>query len=429
MPLPPEAFFVYLSMRRILEILFSSLSLTLQEFRSHKVRTMLSLSGVAFGIFCIIGVLAMVDSLQRAVQNDIKALGSNTVYIDKWEYGGGGDYPWWKYMKRPSPKMEEMLLLEQKVPSALNIAMNINTSDRLEVADNVVTGVNYYGVTEDFSNIQKIEIEMGRYLQQSDYDYAANSIVMGYEIAENLFGKPEKAVGQLIVMKGGKRAVVVGLIKKQGKSILGGFEFDKSIIMPYNYLKTLIREEYSSPVIMVQGKETVPMAQLKDELAGAMRSIRKLKPSQDDDFSLNDIDSFAEFMDNIFKYVNQGGWAIAALSLIVGMFGVANIMFVTVRERTSQIGLKKAIGAKKHMILTEFLLESAFLCILGGLLGLAGVFILTLIAGAAAGFAITISPSILILAISICVIVGIMAGIIPASIAARMDPVVAIRSK
>ncbi len=429
--MPPlrQPFFVYLIMRRILEILFSSLSLTLQEFRSHKVRTMLSLSGVAFGIFCIIGVLAMVDSLQRAVQNDIKALGSNTVYIDKWEYGGGGDYPWWKYMKRPTPKMEEMLLLEQKVPSILNIAMNINTSDRLEVADNVVTGVNYYGVTEDFNNIQKIEIEMGRYLQQSDYDFGTNSIVMGNEIAENLFGKPEKAVGQLVVMKGGKRGVVVGLIKKQGKSILGGFEFDKSIIMPYNFLKTLSREEFSSPVIMVQGKETVPMVQLKDELAGAMRSIRKLKPSQDDDFSLNDIDSFAEFMDNIFKYVNQGGWAIAALSLIVGMFGVANIMFVTVRERTSQIGLKKAIGAKKHMILTEFLLESAFLCILGGLLGLVGVFLLTLIAGAAAGFAITISPSILILAISICIIVGVLAGIIPASIAARMDPVVAIRSK
>ena len=425
----PQGFFVYLIMRRILEILFSSLSLTLQEFRSHKVRTMLSLSGVAFGIFCIIGVLAMVDSLQRAVQNDIKALGSNTVYIDKWEYGGGGDYPWWKYMKRPTPKMEEMLLLEQKVPSALNIAMNINTNDRLEVADNVVTGVNYYGVTEDFNKIQKIEIEEGRYLQQSDYDFGANCIVMGNEIAENLFGKPEKAVGQLIVMKGGKRGVVVGLIKKQGKSILGGFEFDKSIIMPYNFLKTLSREEFSSPVIMVQGKETIPMVQLKDELAGAMRSIRKLKPSQDDDFSLNDIDSFAEFMDNIFKYVNQGGWAIAALSLIVGMFGVANIMFVTVRERTSQIGLKKAIGAKKHMILTEFLLESAFLCILGGLLGLIGVFLLTLVAGAAAGFAITISPSILILAISICIIVGVLAGIIPASIAARMDPVVAIRSK
>src|SRR5574343_47377 len=217
----PQGFFVYLIMRRILEILFSSLSLTLQEFRSHKVRTMLSLSGVAFGIFCIIGVLAMVDSLQRAVQNDIKALGSNTVYIDKWEYGGGGDYPWWKYMKRPAPKMEEMLLLEQKVPSALNIAMNINTNDRLEVADNVVTGVNYYGVTEDFNKIQKIEIEEGRYLKLPDYHFGAICTVMGNESAENLFGKPEKAVGQLIVMKGGKRGVVVGLIKKQGKSILG----------------------------------------------------------------------------------------------------------------------------------------------------------------------------------------------------------------
>lgn len=421
---------VLLVMRRILEILFSSLSLTWQEFRSHKVRTLLSLSGVAFGIFCIIGVLAMVDSLERAVQNDIKALGTNTVYIDKWEYSGGGpDYPWWKFVKRPSPKYEEMVLLKQKVQSASNIAININTNGNLEIEDNLVSGVNYYGITEDFINIQPVEIAMGRYLQQTDFDYGANSIVIGYEVAENLFGKPEKAVGQSITMKSGKKGNIVGLIKKQGKSILGGWEYDKSILMPYSFLKTIVLEEYSSPVIMVQGKDQIPMAQLKDELSGAMRSIRKLKPTQEDDFSLNDIDSFSEFMSNIFGYINQGGWAIALLSLIVGMFGVANIMFVTVRERTSQIGLKKAIGAKKRMILTEFLLESAFLCIMGGILGLAGVFILTLLAGAAAGFAIVISPTILVLAITICVVVGVLAGIIPASIAARMDPVVAIRSK
>lgn len=417
-------------MRRILEILFSSLSLTWQEFRSHKVRTLLSLSGVAFGIFCIIGVLAMVDSLERAVQNDIKALGTNTVYIDKWEYSGGGpDYPWWKFVKRPSPKYDEMVLLKQKVPTASNIAMNISTNGNLEIEDNLVSGVNYYGITEDFINIQPVEIAMGRYLQQTDFDYGANSIVIGYEVAENLFGKPEKAVGQSITMKSGKKGNIVGLIKKQGKSILGGWEYDKSILMPYSFLKTIVLEEYSSPVIMVQGKDQIPMAQLKDDLAGAMRSIRKLKPTQEDDFSLNDIDSFSEFMSNIFGYINQGGWAIALLSLIVGMFGVANIMFVTVRERTSQIGLKKAIGAKKRMIMTEFLLESAFLCIMGGILGLAGVFILTLLAGAAAGFAIVISPTILVLAITICVVVGVLAGIIPASIASRMDPVVAIRSK
>ena len=191
----------------------------------------------------------------------------------------------------------------------------------------------------------------------------------------------------------------------------------------------MVMEKIFRPVIMVQGKPEVTIPQLKDELEAAMRSIRKLKPSQENDFSLNDIDSFADFINNIFGYINQGGWAIAILSLIVGMFGVANIMFVTVKERTSQIGLKKAIGAKRGMILTEFLLESAFLSIMGGLLGLLGVFLLTLAASAAVGFPIIISPTILGMALSICVIVGVLAGIIPASIAAKMDPVVAIRSK
>ena len=417
-------------MRRLLEILGSSLSLTWQEFRSHKVRTLLSLSGVAFGIFCIIGVLATVDSMEYAVQKDIKALGSNTVYIDKWEYAGGGnDYPWWKYMKRPTPKKEEMHLLKEKVSAAANVAMNISMGGTVEIEDNIVSGLNYYGVTEEFINIQPVETELGRYLQQSDFDFATNSLVMGYVVAENLFGKPEKAIGQTVQMKNGKRGVVVGLIKEQGKSIIGGWEYDNSILMLYDFLGTIVREEDANPVIMVQGKETVPMAQLKDELEGAMRSIRKIRPTQENDFALNDIDAFSEFASTLFGGINKGGWAIAALSLIVGMFGVANIMFVTVRERTSQIGLKKAIGAKKRMILTEFLLESSFLCIMGGLLGLVGVFLITLLFGALLDMTIFISPNILILAISICVIVGVLAGIIPASIAARMDPVVAIRSK
>lgn len=416
-------------MRRIFEILGSSLNLTWQEFKSHKIRTLLSLSGVAFGIFCIIAVLAAVNSLEYAVQKDIKALGTNTVYIDKWEYAdGGNDYPWWKYVKRPDPAYDEMVMLKKKVPGAANVAFNISTTSTLEVGDNSLSGVNYYGITDEFSNIQPIEIQMGRYLQQSDFDYGANVFVIGYEVAINLFGNAEKAVGQLVKMKEGKRGLIVGLIKKQGKSIVGGWEYDNSILMPLAFMKQMVREKYSSPIIMVQGKETVPMEQLKDELAGAMRSIRKLRPTQDNDFSLNDIDAFSSFASGIFSNINKGGWAIAALSLVVGMFGVANIMFVTVRERTSQIGLKKAIGAKSSTILTEFLLESAFLCIMGGLLGVLGVFLLTLIS-TAMGFPVFIAPTILILAISICIIVGVLAGIIPASIAARMNPVEAIRSK
>jgi putative ABC transport system permease protein len=416
-------------MRRVLEILGSSLNLTWQEFKSHKLRTLLSLTGVAFGIFCIISVLATVNSLEYQVQKDIQALGTNTVYIDKWVYAGGPDYPWWRYVKRPSPSYDEMLLLKQKVPAAANVAFNINTNSYVGFENDVINSVNYYGITEDFVNIQPVEIELGRYLQPADYDFAANVIVMGYTIAETLFGKAEKAVGNTIILKEGKRALVVGLIKKQGKSIIGGWEYDNSILMPLGFMKQMVREKNSNPVIMVQGKATIPMEQLRDELTGAMRSLRKLKPTQEDDFALNDIDAFSSFASEIFSGINKGGWSIAILSLIVGMFGVANIMFVTVRERTSQIGLKKAIGAKRSVILTEFLLESAFLCIMGGLLGLSIVFLLTLASKAIFGFAVFIAPGILVLAISICIIVGVLAGIIPASIAAKMDPVVAIRSK
>ena len=416
-------------MLRFLEIIWTSLKMALQEFRSNKLRTFLSLLGITFGIFCIISVLSTISSMEGAIQKDIKALGSNTVYIDKWEYAGGNDYPWWKYINRPDPKYEEMKALKLKTPSAANVAFATNTQDKIEYENDQITNINYYGITEDFSNIQPVEILIGRYLQQSDYDYEANSVVMGNTIAEKLFGKPENAFGKVIRMKNGKAGVVVGVIKKQGKSIIGGWDYDNSMLMPRGFLKQMIPERYASPVIMVQGKENVPMAELKDELDGAMRSLRKLRPTQEDNFSLNDIDSFSNFIKDIFSGVNTGGWAIAALSLLVGMFGVANIMFVTVRERTGQIGLKKAIGAKRSTILTEFLLESAFLCIIGGLIGLILVFILTLVLSGALGFAVVISPNILGLAIGICMLVGILAGIIPASIAARMDPVVAIRSK
>jgi putative ABC transport system permease protein len=416
-------------MRRVLEILGSSLNLTWQEFKSHKIRTLLSLTGVAFGIFCIISVLATVDSLEYQVQKDIKSLGTNTVYIDKWVYAGGPDYPWWRYVKRPSPTYEEMQQVKEKVPAASSVAFNISSNSYVGYGDDVINNVNYYGTTEEFVNIQPVEIELGRYLQPVDYDFAANVVVMGYTIAETLFGKAEKALGKPIILKSGKRAQVVGIIKKQGKSFVNAWEYDNSLIMPQGFMKEMMREKNSNPVIMVQGKETVPMEQLRDELTGAMRSIRKLKPTEEDDFALNDIDAFSSFASDIFSGINKGGWAIAILSLIVGMFGVANIMFVTVRERTSQIGLKKAIGAKSSVILTEFLLESAFLCIMGGLMGLSIVFLLTLASKAIFGFTVFIAPNILILAVSICIIVGVMAGIIPASIAAKMDPVVAIRSK
>ncbi|HUQ64968.1 MAG TPA: ABC transporter permease, partial [Flavitalea sp.] len=384
--------------------------------------------GVTIGIFCIISVLATIGSLEQAIQKDIKSLGTNTVYIDKWEYKGGPDFPWWKYINRPTPQSSEIELIRQKVPATEHISFIVQINDKVEFENSVLKNVNYYGVSHEFFDIQSVEIAQGRSLQQRDYEQAANSLLMGNTVATELFGKPENALDKLVKLKDGKIGTVVGIVKKQGKSIMEMWQFDDCILLPNNVMTQMVPEKYAQPKIIVQGKPEVPLAMLLDELEGAMRSLRKLKPSQENNFSLNDIDSFSKFISDISSNVNKAGWAIAALSLVVGMFGVANIMFVTVRERTSQIGLKKAIGAKSSTILTEFLLESAFLCILGGLIGLLLVFILTLVFSSILGFQLFISPDIMALAIGICIVVGIVAGIVPASIAARMNPVVAIRS-
>jgi putative ABC transport system permease protein len=238
-------------MFRYLEIIGSSLKMALSEFRSNKLRTFLSLFGITIGIFCIIGVLATVNSLERNVQNDIKSLGTNSVYIDKWQYSGGENYPWWRMVKRPNMKYQEMKMLQQKVNTASAIAFKIDARDNVDFEDNSVTDVNYIGISEEFPRIQKIEISDGRFFQQSDYDYASNSIVMGYTVAEQLFIKAENAVGKQVKIRG-KIGNIVGLIKKQGKSIIDVWEFDNSIIMTYGFLKTMVREEWSNPVFLLQ---------------------------------------------------------------------------------------------------------------------------------------------------------------------------------
>jgi putative ABC transport system permease protein len=415
-------------MRKTLKIIGSSFRLAMLELKNNKLRTFLSLLGVTFGIFCIIGVLSTVTSLETNVQNDINALGSNTIYLDKWDYSGGPDYPWWKYVKRPEPKYEEMKLIREKSSAVGNICFNVNANFRVEHGNDLLESVNYYGVSDEFNIVQPFEIAYGRYLNQMEFNYGSASIIMGHENAEVLFGNAEKAVGKLVKLKN-RNAIVVGVIKKQGKSIVGGWEFDRCIIMPHRFFIQMYEERWSNPTIMIQGKQNVAVEALKDELKGVVRGIHKLGPMQEDDFSLNAVSDFSKAVSGFFGSVNLGGWFIGLLSLIVGTFSIANIMFVTVRERTPVIGLKKAIGANKGTILTEFLLESAFICILGGLIGILLVFGLTQILTSALDFPVFISMGLLGMAVFLCISIGVMAGIIPASIAAKMDAVVAIRSK
>ncbi len=413
----------------VISIVWNSFKMALQELKNNKLRTFLSLFGITIGIFCIIGVLATVESLEGKIQSDLKSLGSNTIYIDKWDYQGGPDYPWWKFIKRPVPKYNEMEIIKLRSSYADHTCFAMSQSGELEYADDVLSGINCYGVSEEFNSILTVNIQYGRYLSETEFKQGSPAALLGYTNAENLFGTAERAVGKEVKFKG-KSIQVVGVIKKQGKDFIGGgWQFDEALIMPYRMMASVFLPEDCNPIIMVKGKKKIPSKALLEELRGIMRSVHKLSPRQEDNFALNDINTFSEQTSAAFGSVNMGGWAIAGLSLIVGAFGVANIMFVTVRERTSQIGLKKAIGAKSSTILMEFLLESAFLCLLGGLIGVILVYLLTIFLSSLMGFPILISADTLTLAVSICVIVGVLAGIIPASIAAKMNPVSAIRTK
>ncbi|MFM8587174.1 MAG: ABC transporter permease [Bacteroidota bacterium] len=416
-------------MRKTLEIVWTTLKLAVQELTKNKLRTFLSLFGVTIGIFCIIGVLSTVSSLEKNIQDGVKSLGNNTVYIDKWDYQGGAEYPWWKYVNRPSPKLMEMRLIKEKMSAKINAVFSFTTQSFIQFDNDKLDGINYHGITDEFDKIQPIEIAYGRYLNQMDFDYGTPNIVIGYDNAEMLFGKPEKAVGKEVSLRN-KKAIVVGVVKKQGKSFVDGWEFDKSIVLSYKFMKQMLfNERWNNPKIIIKGPDDMSSDALKDELKGAMRSIRRLGPTEEDDFALNAISDFSKSVSNLFGSVNLGGWLIGILSLIVGAFGIANIMFVTVRERTPIIGLKKAIGAKRRTILMEFLLESALICIIGGLIGIILVVILAQLLSSAFNFPIFVSTQILGLAIFICIAIGMLAGIIPAMIASKMDPVVAIRSK
>jgi putative ABC transport system permease protein len=413
-------------MRKTLTILANSFRLTMQELMVNKLRTSLSLIGISFGIFCIIGVLATVNSLEQNIQNQLKSLGTNTIIIDKWSYQGGPDYPWWKFVNRPVPKYEELKFIRERSPLTKNIAFEIDTRVDVEYDNYALQGVSMSGVTEEDIDIQPLKMGYGRYISGNEFSFGSAVAVIGYTNAENLFGSADLAVGKQVKIKNNK-CTVIGVVKKTGQTMIGQ-DIDQSIILPYRYARQLVNETQSGPKIVVKGGDKVSSEALANELEGVMRSIRKLSPTQEDNFSLNQISSFSDRVSSMFSSINLGGWAIGILSLVVGAFGIANIMFVTVKERTPMIGLKKAIGAKKRSILSEFLLEAAIICILGGLIGLILVYILTIVLTSLFNFPVFISVGILSLAISICIIIGIVSGIIPALAASRLDPVVAIRS-
>lgn len=416
-------------MLKLFTILWNSFLLAMQELKVNKLRTFLSLLGITIGIFCIIGVLATVDSLEKKVQSDIQSLGTNTIYIDKWEYAGGNDYPWWKFVNRPLPKYNEVKLIKERSALATEVAFFASAAASAHYNDNELESVKIYCITEDFDKIQSFEIANGRYFSESDFQRGTPVAVIGNEVAVQLFGGAEYAEGKTFVYNN-RRVTVIGVVNKQGGGFMNAFDYDNAMMVTYKYFASVydLSSDNINPFVMVKGRDDVTSEALSNELRGIMRQIRKISPTGEDNFALNEVSAISNQASQVFSTVNIGGWAIAVLSLIVGAFGVANIMFVTVRERTGQIGLKKAIGATKATILSEFLIESAFLCVIGGAIGVLLVWLLALAASAAMPFAIVLAPRMVLFAFGLCVVLGILSGIIPAYTAAKLDPVVAIRS-
>lgn len=414
-------------MRNALSITWNSFKMAMRELRVNKFRTFLSLFGITIGIFCIIGVMSSVSSLDKNIQKDLKTIGNNTIFITKWQWGvAGNDYPWWEYVKRPPSRYEETDLLLQRSPSTQYACYAGTETVAIESNNQVLHPVNLYNVSDAFTQIQDVNIGEGRYISAAEFAAGAPVCILGYENATSLFSKAANAIGQKIFVKG-RPAVVVGVFRFYGRNILQGWDYDHCAVMPHTWYRKQFSLNRTEPFIMAKPKDGIMAADYVSELRGAMRGIRKIGPGEQDNFSLNDINVFADRLKDIFVYVQLGGAVIALFSLIVGAFGVANIMFVTVKERTPVIGLKKALGASKNQILTEFLIESAFLCVAGGLMGLLLLRGAIIFLSKVFQFQVYISAGQVGLTILICVVLGILSGFIPARQAARMDPVNAIR--
>lgn len=389
---------------------------------------MLSLLGITIGIFTIIFVFSAVDTLRNKLQSSIDKLGSKTVFIEKWPWGGFGDYPWWKYVNRPEPSLRDYNLLKDRLEYAQGVSFEASTSGRtVKYRSNSVEGANIRAVSQDFDKTWNLDFEDGRYFTENESRSGSPVVILGAEIADGLFSG-NSAIGKSITVMG-RRLTVVGVFKKEGEDMMGMSQ-DKNIIMPLNFAKGImdVESERYGPTITVRGYEHIALEEIESEIRGAMRSIRRITPSAEEDFALNKSTIASNQLDQMFGMVNIGGWIIGGFSILVGGFGIANIMFVSVKERTNIIGIQKSLGAKNYFILLQFLFESVALCLLGGFFGLLLVYLLTLGLTYGAGFEMTLFMNNVVLGIGISVAIGMISGFWPAYAASRLDPVEAIRS-
>lgn len=411
-----------------LRLLKESLAFALNALRNNKLRTLLSLLGVTIGIFSIIAVLAAVDSMDRKIKSDLSDMDVNTVYLLRFSFGPS-DVPRWKREQFPDVTYEEYEYLRRSVKGIDKMSFNLFTrNENIKYEEKTVNSIRVKPSTYEFIDIEPIKVEKGRYFTESESNSGNPVIVIGSEVANGLFGENIDPIGKKVRLYG-QKFTVIGVLKKQGVSTFGDSS-DIAVFFPVNFLRRLYGDNNKSltPAILIKPEKGIDMDEFKAELAQKLRTHRSVKSGEINNFFINVLSGFTDLIDNIVGQMNMIGWIISGFSLLVGGFGIANIMFVSVKERTNLIGIQKALGAKNKFILFQFLFEAVILSLIGGLIGMLLVWIIALVLTNVLDFEFVLSAKNMILGTSLAAFIGLLSGIIPAITASKLDPVEAIRT-
>jgi putative ABC transport system permease protein len=411
-----------------LKMVGESMKFSIHAVVVNKLRTFLSLLGITIGIFAIISVFTLIDSLEYNIRNNISSLGDNVLYVQKWSWDFQKGYKWWDYMKRPVPKYEEYEELKKRSSTAEAVSFYVASQFTVKYRNNSANNVLVWAQTQEFIEIRPFELESGRFFTPGESHAGRNVAVMGSVLASKLF-QGQDPIGKEFKISG-RKLTVIGIPRKEGNNIFGGGSLDNLILVPVNFARNLIdlNSDYHEPTIMIKAKPGISVTQLMDDTRGILRSVRRIKPAQEDNFSLNRASIINKNLDAVFAVINIVGWIVGIFSIIVGGFGIANIMFVSVKERTNIIGIQKALGAKNYFILIQFLFEAILLALVGGIVGLIIVFVGALYVRSFTDFHVFLSMGNILTGLTISAVIGVVSGFLPARQAARLNPVEAISS-
>lgn len=408
-----------------IRLIIDSMKLAISSLITNKLRTFLSLLGITIGIFCIISVMTVIDSLERAIRDNVSALGSNTVYVQKWPWTFSSEYPWWRYVNRPIVNLREYEQIKNRSQYADAASFVATATTTIESDNTSLSNVGVLMATHEYDQIRQFNIDKGRYFTIIESQTGQNVAIIGANIAQKLFGNQNPLNEEIKI--NGRRVVVAGVFKREGEDMFSE-SMDEFVLIPVQFGRTIfnLNSESLNPFIIVSSKENISTDQLIDELTIIMRTVRRLNPLEENNFALNQASMITQGLDNIFSIMDLAGIIIGGFAILVGGFGIANIMFVSVKERTKIIGIQKAIGAKSYLILLQFLTEAVTLCLFGGIFGLVIIWLGTVIISAITPLTFVLSVNNILTGLLISVIIGIISGFAPARQAARLDPVVAI---